>query len=144
MMSNEQVDVAAALIRAARTQPASVGEPVRWEYRWTNPDNRDVEPYETRWQLVEAKNSNSDKEVADQLSQYRYKDKPTYKVRALYVVPQPTQSQAVPLTDEQVNDLVNSAGVSGRYGSIFADGVRWGVRAYERKQGIKGDKHETD
>lgn len=62
----------------------------------------------------------------------------------LYTTPQPNQAQAgaVPLTDEQLDEVVQSASVLGRYGSYFSDGVRWGIRRYERMLGItKGADH---
>ena len=118
-------------LRAAIAQPES--EPVRWEYRWTNPGDRTDQPESMfDWKAVYP----MEDRVID-LEADRYKGKPCYEVRALYAAPQ--VADYVPLTDGDIQRIVVAAcneqyGVEGNIKYTDADAKFYGIafRAIER------------
>lgn len=71
---------------------ASMGEPVRHEWRWLNPADAKVHPDELEWKTPMPKNLESQQEFIDRLLFYRYNEKPVYEVRALYALTNKDQS----------------------------------------------------
>lgn len=51
------------------------------------------------------------------------------------------QAQRVPLTEAQIDEYIRHADVRGRYGEPYARGIRWGIRHYERANGITQEKN---
>jgi len=99
----------AALREYAATMDA---EPVAWQYRWTNPGNRALQPDEMlEWKPIEHPNWQTlQQEIAD-LEAYRYDGKPCYEVRKLFAHP------PAPTTQEPV------AWMNVKYGTFFGAGV---------------------
>lgn len=61
---------------------------------------------------------------------------------ALYTAPQPTQTQAVPLTDEQIHAIYDEVARREPYaGAVTRRNI---VRAIEAAHGIKGGQHGTE
>ena len=87
----------AALREYAATMDA---EPVAWQYRWTNPGNRALQPDEMlEWKPIEHPNWQTlQQEIAD-LEAYRYDGKPCYEVRKLFAHP---SAPTTPLTDKEI------------------------------------------
>ena len=67
-------------------------EPVFYEYQWTNPGNQPHQPESMFvWARVEPAWNGTVQQKVDELLAYRYDDKPTYRVRALFTRPMPAQ-----------------------------------------------------
>ena len=67
-------------------------EPVFYEYQWTNPSNQPHQPESMFvWARVEPAWYGTVQQKVDELLAYRYDDKPTYRVRALFTRPMPAQ-----------------------------------------------------
>lgn len=69
------------------------GEPVLWQYRWTNPGGYpNITPEELEWQEVKPWNHRIQtiEQRVEELRAFTYNGKPAYEVRALYdASPQP-------------------------------------------------------
>ena len=69
-------------IRAAIVEALDLGEPVEWQFIWTNPGNM---PDQTpKWEPVKPNYAQTMREAILELESYRYDGKPCYTVRALY------------------------------------------------------------
>ena len=101
--------------------PAGAEEPVAWQYR-SMPDVGGV------W-------FDCTKERAD----LRTAHPERWEVRALYTTPQPTQTQAValPLTDEQIQDLLLCGNPTDEEMRLIRIG-------WDAAHGIKGGQHGTE
>ena len=81
-------------IEELRTQLAEIAvtEPVYYEFQWTNPGNQPHQPESMFvWARVEPAWNGTVQQKVDELLAYRYDDKPTYRVRALFTRPMPAQ-----------------------------------------------------
>ena len=79
---------------ALRAQLAAIAatEPVFYEFQWTNPGNQTDQPESMFvWARVEPRWNSTVQQKVDELLAYRYEDKPTYRVRALFTRPMPAQ-----------------------------------------------------
>ena len=65
---------------------ASIGEPVRYEWRWLNPAGVNASPEELEWKTPAPKNLESQQEFIDRLLSFRYNEKPVIGVRPLYAI----------------------------------------------------------
>ena len=83
---------------AAHEQARVVGEPVAWQFRWTNPGNNpNTREDETAWKPLEPRGSETMQQRVAEIEQYTYDGKPCYEVRALGVFaspPAPQEAQA--------------------------------------------------
>ena len=80
-----------------RVQLAAIAatEPVFYEFQWTNPGNQPHQPESMFvWARVEPAWNGTVQQKVDELLAYRYDDKPTYRVRALFTRPMPAQDVA--------------------------------------------------
>ena len=121
-------------------QPASAGMViVGHQYQWTNPGNTpDTRPGLTEWKTVEPRWHGTMQEKIEELLEYQYAGKPTYRVRALYTptnIPQPEQPALQPLTDEQRKIL------AFLNGSAPLDGLWFGEIPIGQKRGFWWRKH---
>ena len=67
-------------------------EPVFYEYQWTKPRKQPHQPESMFvWARVEPEGNGTVQQKVDELLAYRYNDKPTYRVRALFARPMPAQ-----------------------------------------------------
>lgn len=81
-------------IDTLRAQLAAIAatEPVFYEFQWTNPGNQPHQPESIFvWARVEPAWNGTVQQKVDELLAYRYDDKPTYRVRALFTRPMPAQ-----------------------------------------------------
>lgn len=62
-------------------------EPVAWEYRWTNPDNRKVYEEETAWKPLVPRVDQSMSQRVEEIRGYEHNGKFCYEARALYAQP---------------------------------------------------------
>ena len=86
-----------------RPMPADVTELVFYEFQWTNPGNQDNQPESMFvWARVEPRWNGTVQQKVDELLAYRYDDKPTYRVRALFTHPMPARPQ-----DHEIRELVD-------------------------------------
>ncbi len=115
-----------AYARAAlAAQPGSVGEPVAWQFRWTNPgDNINAHPDELAWKALEPRGSETMAERMAEIAHYTYDGKPCYEVRALGVL------AAAPTEAKPAQDAVDAKRYRHmRDTAIFADrngpGLYW-------------------
>lgn len=76
------------------------GEPVLWQYRWTNPTGDSYQDKLTGWELVKPAWNQTVQQKCDELLAYRYDGKPIYEVRALFTAAQ--QPSAVAVVEELV------------------------------------------
>lgn len=65
---------------------ASLGEPVAWQFRWTNPGNSTVRNDELEWKPLTPRGSESMERRVAEMRPYTYDEKPCYEVRALYAI----------------------------------------------------------
>lgn len=79
-----------ALLTAAPHPPAQQAEPVRWEFRWTNPDDDPSRHAESLvWKGVVPSWNQTMEMACAELLRYRWNDRPCYEVRALGVISPP-------------------------------------------------------
>jgi hypothetical protein len=98
----EQDERVFARIAAMKAQQESAGEPVRYEYRWTNPaGDPNPDSISMDWCEVEPRWNGTVQEKCAELLAHRYAGKPCYEVRSLYTRP------AVPLTVEKIRQLLD-------------------------------------
>lgn len=120
--------------------PAGVGEVVAWQSR-CRPTWGNNHPW-TPWELC-TKGQAEDYQKTPLLHGWEY------EARALYTTPQPTQAQAgaVPLTDEQIEEIakqfITRVGSHWEHDDAIPDNGRIEdfVRAIEHAHGIKGADH---
>jgi len=88
-----------AINRQVLQQEPAQDEPVRYEFRWTNPgENKGVSDEELAWKVVEPGWGETVEQKCKALSSYTYNGKLCYEVRALYTRPQANK----PMTVEQI------------------------------------------
>ena len=84
--------------KARALKAEQVGEPVLWQYRWTNPSGDPYQESQTDWKQVEPTWNQTVQQKCDDLLAYRFGGKPTYEVRGLYATP----PSAVPVVEQLV------------------------------------------
>jgi len=88
-----------AALAALRSMPQ--GEPVAWQFRWTNPgDNINAHPDELAWKALEPRGSETMAERMAEIAHYTYDGKPCYEVRALGVLATPP-TEAVRMSEAE-------------------------------------------
>lgn len=86
--------VCAIFDSALTAQALPAAEPVRWEYRWTNPSNDPGRTSDTEWKDVAPRWNQTIEQACHELEGYHHDGKPCYEVRALYTTPQAAQQAA--------------------------------------------------